>query len=163
MKKIILILALFPVFLFAEGGVLTVGEETVSYDTVFPTETGTLYYSDETLVASEHDAVTLIYKDDIAVLEAHDTDSDGNLDTFITLDSNGNTTNISGPGADTFTRPETVEFSTLLADRGADNTQEDLVGNLDSIDIPRYHNYTLYVILILLSVGGFWWYRRKRK
>jgi LPXTG-motif cell wall-anchored protein len=163
MKKIILIIILFPLFLFADSDLLTVGEETVSYETVFSTETGTLYYKDEKLVASEHEAVTLIYKDDLPVFEAHDTDGDGTLDTFITLDSNENITNISGPGAKTFTRPETVEFSTLLSERGTDNIQEDLVGNLDSIDIPRYHNYTLYVIIILLIAGAFWWYRRKRK
>lgn len=165
MKKIILILALIPILTFAESGVLTLGKETVSYDAVFSTETGTLYYTGDTLVASEHKKVTILYKNDLPILEAHDTNNDGVADTFITLDSDGNTIDTTGPGADTFIRPETVEFSTLIADKNTDYTdasEEDLVGSLDSITIPRYRNFTLYVIILLLLTGGYYWYRRRK-
>ena len=163
MKKLILILALFPTLLFAESGTLTLDNKTINYDSTISNEVGTLYYAGETLVASEHETVTILYENDLPVLEAHDTDNDGTPDTFLTLDAEEEIVNITGSGADVFTRPAVVEFSTDMNQDNADSIEEDLVGSLDSITIPKYRNYTLYIIIILLLAGGYWWYRKRKR
>ena len=167
MKKILFALLLLPLLTFAqEGGELTIGERTVAYTNSTENELGTYYYADDSLVASVHEKVSLVYENDIAVLEAHDTNGDGTLDAFLSLDSEGEVTEMTGEGASIFERPETVEFADLMAADGGgsevSDSDEDLVGDLDSITIPGNHNYTFYIFTVIFIGVAYWWYRRKK-
>lgn len=166
MKQIFILLMFLPFIAFAQVGEVVVGDMTVSYDTEVQKEGGTLYYFEDLLVASVHDGVTLVYENELAVLEAHDTDDDGTLDAYLTLDENGEVSATVGPGAAFFERPAPVEFDELLGEEiGGDGSaagNQDLVGSLDSITIPKYHNWLLYgFIALLVAGGGFWWHRKR--
>lgn len=173
MRKLIFVLLLLPLVTLAQaGGELTVGEQTITYDSQVKSEAGVLYFLGDDLVASEQGVVTLVYENDEVVLEAHDTDGDGQLDAFIALDGQGEVVEITGDRADAFVRPEVVEFTDLLkrseevgggSGASTSSTDEDLVGDLDSITIPRYHNYVQWALFILLVGGGVWWYRKKKR
>ncbi len=166
MKRIIFTILLLPLLTFAQtDGELTIGSKTVSYDTTTEVNGGMLYYQGDDLVASTHGKVALVYQEGQAVLEAHDTNDDGVFDAFLTLDSEGAVTKMEGEGASVFTRPEVVEFADLRAyeeKESAAANEEDLVGSLDSITIPGYHNYLLYVFIALLISGGYWYYRKRK-
>lgn len=167
MKKVIFIVVLMPLFALAQGGELVVGERTVSYDSSTSTDAGTLYYAGDNMVASENGAVMLVFENDQLILEAHDTNGDGVLDAFLTLDSSDEVVSMTGEGASVFERPEVKEFSELMAERGAGSAgapdEQDLVGSVDSISIPRYQNYTLYLWLVLIAGGGYWYYRKRQQ
>lgn len=165
MKKIFLLLLLLPVVTIAQGGDLEVNGETFLYDSIVEKDTLSLYYQGETLVASTHEGITLIYKNDQVVLEAHDTDKNGELDAFLTLDSNGEVMKIEGRGAEIFERPEIVEVDELIASGGGSEAaaQEDLVGSLDSIKIPGGGVPLATIILWLAIIGGGYWFYRKKK
>lgn len=165
MKKIFLLLLLLPVVALAQGGELEVGGETFLYDSIVEKDALSLYYQGETLVASTHEGITLVYKDDQVVLEAHDTEGNGELDTFLTLDSNGEVVKIEGDGAEAFERPEIVELNELIANGGGSEAaaQEDLVGSLDSIKIPGGGIPFGTIVLWLTIVGGGYWFYRKKK
>jgi hypothetical protein len=129
-------------------------------------ETVTLYYEGETLVASEQPGLTQVFRDDRAVLQAIDTTGDGTPDTFLTLDTEANITDVTGVGADQFTDPEPADFDELLAEAGGGSAaaEEDLVGPLDSIDIPKSGGFPWWIILLLLiGGGGYWFYRKKNR
>ncbi len=157
---------LLPLLTFAQAdGELTIGDKSVSYDTTTEVSGGMLYYQGEDLVASTLGKVALVYQDGQAVLEAHDTNDDGVLDTFLTLDREGAVTKMEGEGSSVFTRPEVVEFADLRAyeeKESAAANEDDPVGSLDSITIPSYHNYTLYVFILFLIGGGYWYYRKRK-
>lgn len=164
MKKYIYFIALIPFFAFAQAGELEVGEHTISYDSATTSEAGTLYYSGDTLVASQHPTTILVYENEQVVLEAHDTNADGELDTFVQLDTEEAIMNVTGEGAEALARPTAISLNELMSeDTDETGTLDDLVTNLDSITIPRYHNYTLYGFVIILIGGGFWWYRRQKR
>jgi hypothetical protein len=150
----------------AIGGSLDIAGDTVLYDVTTSTEGGTFYFAEDELVISSHGSLLLLYKNGLPTLEAHDTNNDGTPDTYITLTPEGDVTGITGDATETFTRPPQVDLATLIADgegkRLPDHSTEDLVGSLDSITVPRYHNYILYGFLIILSGGGYWWYRRRK-
>ena len=116
-------------------------------------------------MASESDGVTLVYENDGVILEAHDTDGDGKLDAFLTLDNNEEVTSIIGEGAGAFERPEVVEFEDLVAEEGGSEAaaEEDLVGSLDSITIPGSGLPWLPIIIVLLAaVGGYRFYKKRK-
>lgn len=169
MKKIIFTLLLTPVLLFAqESSSLTIGDRTIEYERSSQFDGSTYYYIGTDLVASEHDGVSLVYESDAVVLEAHDTDNDGTPDTFLEIDTAGEVKSVTGQGSEAFVRPETIEFVELLEGEGSGSfaaapDNADLVGSLDSIKIPKYHNWKLYGLIIVLIGGGVWWYRKKRK
>ena len=164
MKKIFLTILLLPLVSLAQAGELNVGDKNVAYDSVSEKEAVTLYYQGETLVASESDGVTLVYENDVLALEAHDTDGDGKLDAFLTLDSNEEVTSMTGEGVSAFERPETVEFEDLIAEGGSEAAaEEDLVGSLDSITIPGSGLPWLPIIIVLLAaVGGYRFYKKRK-
>jgi len=152
------------------GGELVLGESTITYDEVDNSEGVEYYYKDDSLVASKHENIWLVYEKDAVIYEAHDTNNDGDPDVFFKLDSNENVVDITGESADQFERPEVKEFSDLLSEANdvegesfIEGNTEDLVGDMSSIKIPKYHNYTLYVFILLLLGGGYWWYRKKQK
>jgi len=118
MKKIFLTILLLPLVSLAQAGNLVVGDKNVAYDSVSEKEVATLYYQGETLVASESDGVVVVYENDQVVLEAHDTDGDGELDAFLTLGNDGEVMKTEGDGAEVFRRPETVEVAELIANGG---------------------------------------------
>lgn len=162
----VFVVMLLPMLTLAQGGELTVGERTVTYDASIITETGILYYQGDEMVASEREGMTLLYEDSMPILEAHDTNNDGTLDTFVTLDANEDMVEVTGEGAEMFTRPEAVEFAVLQEVGGGEaaaHDEEDLVGSLDSITIPKYQNYALYAWVLILAGGGYWYYRRKKR
>jgi hypothetical protein len=170
MKYLFFSILLLPIVSFAQSSSeLVVGEQSVSYDGTTTTDTGTLYYQENTLVASEHQGVTLLYQDEQVTLEAHDTDGDGALDVFLTLGAEGEVVDTSGEGASMFERPETVEFAEFLASEGgggfaaAPTAEEDLVGSLDSITIPSGAGSWLVPVFILAAIVAGWWYFRGRK
>jgi len=169
MKRLFIVLLAVPLLVSAQtGGETTVGDMVVQYDSSAEKDSGVLYYASDSLVLSEHDGVTLVYQDGTVVLEAHDTDDDGTLDAYLTLDENGEVLAMAGPGVAFFERPSTVEFEELLGVEMITNdstaSNQDLVGSLDAITIPRYHNWSLYVVgLLFLIGGGFWWTRRTKK
>lgn len=169
MKKVIFAILLFPIFVFAQE-TLKVGERTVSYDARSETEVGVLYYQGDVLVASEHEAVTLVYENEQLVLEAHDTDGDGTLDAFVTFDADEAVVEIAGEGATVFERPEVKELAELMVAEGEGGAgsadapaEEDLVGSLDSIKIPGQGIPMMTIILWLAIIGGGYWYYRKRQ
>jgi hypothetical protein len=161
MRFLLLTILLLPAIVSAQGESLIVGDRTIQYDNVHEGETAKLFYQGETMVASEHADITIVYENDRAVLQAFDTDDDGTLDAFVELDNEANIESVTGPGADTFARPETVEFEASLESDETD--EEDLVGSLDSITIPR-HGLPWFLILLLLVIGGFgYWYLKLKK
>ncbi|MCA9355159.1 hypothetical protein KC865_01235 [Candidatus Kaiserbacteria bacterium] len=166
MKKITLTLLLLPMLAFAEAGELTVGEQTVLYDSSKRVESGVLYYSGGELVASEHGVVMFLYQNNEAVLEAHDISGNGEFDTFLTLNSEGGVSRVSGEGSGQLERKKTVELSDLMAEGGAGSEAsgppEDLVGPLDSITVSSYQDYRLYIITVIFIVLAYWWHRRKK-
>ena len=162
MKKLLLGILVLPLLVLAEEGELRVGGEVIAYDESSLTESGVLYYFNDELVASEHGAVLLVYKDDQVVMEAHDITGDGEFSTILTLDQSGAVVEVKGDGAEQFERPEVVELEELLAvDGGAGAPDDDLVGDLSSITIPKYRNYTFYIMTIVLLGSAYWWHRRK--
>lgn len=165
MKKILITLLLFPLLTFAQtGGELSVGEQTITYDTSTEIDSGVLFYLEDVLVASEHGVVMLVYQDDQVVLEAHDISGDGEYDTFLTLNEAGEVTKMEGEGVSAFERPEPVEFDDLLAESGgageAGTPDEDLVGSLDSITIPGSGKAFWFPIFLVISIVAGWWYFR---
>ena len=170
MKTLLFIFLMLPLLTFAQmGGELTVGERAVVYDEMTDFDGVEYYYKDNGLAASKHGNAWLVYEKDIVVYEAHDTDDDGNPDVFFTIDSNENVVEIVGESAAQFERPEVIEFSDLLneisnveGEAFYEGDVEDLVGDLSSIKIPKYHNYTLYVFILIFLGGGYWWYRKKK-
>ncbi len=169
MKKYLLILLLAPLLTFAQvEGELVVGENIVTYDRMVETDTSTMYFSADDMVASKIDGITMLYEYGRATLEAHDTDNDGTLDVFLTLDKFDQIKSATGTGVSVFERPAIVSFDELrtLADSEAQvdaQPSDDLVGSVSSIKIPRYHNWKLYVAIVLLAGGGFWWYRKRKE
>jgi len=99
---------------FAQAGEVVVGEKTIAYDSFSENENSVYYYLGDSLVVSQHDKVWLVYENDFAVLEAHDTDNDGELDVFLKLDKNENIIAVTGKKAPSFERPDSVEFEELL-------------------------------------------------
>lgn len=163
MKKIFFGILLLPLVTLAQAGELNIGESRVYYDSSSSTEAGTLYYQSDNLVASEHGGITLVYENDVVVLEAHDTDGDGKLDAFLELNDD-EVTSMTGEGASVFERPETVEFEELLAEGGSEAaTQDDLVGSLDSITIPGGGGFPWWIILLLAIGGGYWFYKKRQE
>jgi len=166
MKQFLLFLLFVPFLVSAQTEKeVIVGDMVVQYDAVIEKESSVLYFLADALVLSEHDAVTLVYQKDTVVLEAHDTDGDGVLDAYLSLDENGDLSAVTGEGARLFERPEPVELSELM-EEGAregkvDTSAVDPVGSLDSITIPKYRNWTLYGLVLLFLGGGVWWYRRR--
>jgi len=161
MKNIFFILLLLPLITFAqERGSLTIGKITVSYDRMEQSDDTTYYFIDDTLIASEHGNASFLYKNDQATFEAHDTNGDGELDAFLRLDSDAMVTEITGEGASVFERNEPKEFESKSFSSNQDN--DDLVGDLSSIKIPKYYNWKLYGLIVLLIGGGTWWYRKKK-
>ena len=167
MKKIFFTILLLPLLSFAqEGGEITIGEQTVVYDQMEVTEAATYYYSENNLVASEHGAISFVYENDAAVLEAHDTDGDGTLDAFIKLSADAQEVEVTGAGANAFQTEEPVEFADLVAERGGSEAAaptDSLVENIDAIKIPSYHNWKLYIITVIFIAAAYWWHRRKNK
>jgi hypothetical protein len=167
MKQLFIVCLLAPCLAFAQAGEVVVGDLTVQYDAVVEKNDVLLYYSADTLVLSEHESTTLVYKNDELVLEAHDTDGDGVLDAYLTVDQSGEVSAMTGPGVTFFERAAPVEFNELLSQEvvdGGGDTEADLVGSLDSITIPKYHNWLLYGFGALVVVGGgVWVYRKKKK
>ena len=153
MKKLFLLTLLLPLLTFAQTeSNLVIGSTPVQYDSKTETVEGTYYYRNESLVASEHEGISIVYEFESAVLEAHDTDGDGVLDTFLKLDKFNEIKSVEGSGVSEFERPESVEFSNLLEDDTDNNeaaTQEDLVGDLSSIKI----NLPLLLIMILVLLS----------
>jgi len=173
MKKILFTLLLLPLITFAQADKLILGEMVVEYDSVVEKEGLILYYLGDSMVASEHGDLWVAYEDNIDVIEAYDTDDDGKPDTFVTLNSVGEVKEVAGVEADNFMVPDVVEFDELMKEeeevRRNDGSEapivpsENLVDNLDSITIPKYHNYTLYGFFVVLLAGGVWWFKNKRK
>lgn len=167
MKKILLTLLMFPLLVSAQAGELVLGEMTVEYETVVEKDSSTLYFVGDEMVVSDHGDLWVVYKDGEDILEAYDTTHDGEPDTFITLSSTGEVMGVTGFGADRFTIPEVVEFDELLSEMEEGGSEastledEDLVGSLGSIKIPKYHNYGFYAFTIIFITAAYWWYRRK--
>ena len=116
MRFLFLLIFLIPLTLNAQSaGTITIGERTVNYDSMIESGGSNLYYQDDTLVASEHGSSAFVYENDVAVLEAHDTDGDGSYDTFLTLDASGEMLGVTGSGADRFTRAEPTTLEDLIA------------------------------------------------
>lgn len=165
MKTFVFAILPLPLLVFAQE-TLTVGEETISYDTRTETEVGVLYHQGDILMASEHTGVTLVYENEQVVLAAYDTDADGTLDAFVAFDETEAMTGITGDGASAFEQPEVKEFSDLMAERGAGGAgapDEDLVGPLDSITIPGQGVPVATIILWLVIIAaGYWVYKKKK-
>jgi len=153
-----------PLLLFAQTeSILHIGAQTITYDKEAKVGEVTLYYQADTLVASQQADVWIMYKDDQAVLEAYDTNTDGTPDTFVTLSKEGEVQAVTGEGATELERPVVVPFDDLLSkETGTTGTEEDLVGDISSITIPSYHNYTLYTLVLLVLGGGYWWYKKRK-
>ncbi|MCD5381524.1 MAG: hypothetical protein LR008_03040, partial [Candidatus Pacebacteria bacterium] len=156
-----------PLLASAQAGELIFGEMIVEYESVVEKDGVALYYQGESMVVSDHGDLWVVYKGDEEVLEAYDTTNDGRPDTYVTLNSAGEVEEIVGAGADSFSAPAVIEFSELLKEveeeggvEEASVPEDDLVGDLDSIKIPKYHNYGFYVFTIVFIAGAYWWYRR---
>ncbi len=166
MKLFLFTLLLLPVLTFAqEGGQVTIGDRTVAYDSSEVRDGNAYYFNGADLVASEHPGSAFVYVNDQAVLEAHDTTGDGSVDTFVSLDTNGQQTSVTGEGVDKFTKGEPTEFADLVAEKGGSEAaaQDDLVGSLDRITIPGggIPAWT-YILWIVILGGGYWLYKKRK-
>ena len=161
--KFLLLIALFlPFTVFAQDAhELTVGERTVQYEITIDDGGNTLYYQGDTMVAVTSEGVWILYENDQVVYEAHDTNEDGTADAFLTLDSKGDVTAMTGDGAKSFERPEVDVFSVGRDTDSITLAEEDLVGDLSSITIPGGTSYTWYLVLAaFLAAGGYLLYRK---
>ena len=162
MRWLLLCLCIVIAPLSTSAESLSVGDTNVQYDTVSEVDTTTLYYQKDALVASESGEIIVIYKNERAVMEAHDTNADGSPDTFITLDATDSVQDVSGTGATELIPPPVTEFTDLLAGEVVEqDALEDLVGSLESITVPKHRSYGLYLFFLLLVAGGWWWYKKK--
>jgi len=169
MRILIFTILLLPLMTFAqEGGILQIGGTSVNYTSQLEAEGAILYYQDDTLVASEHGGISLVYENDKVVLEGHDTDGDGAPDTFLTLDQNEEIAEVEGLSADKFERVVTTDFdpgSSGIDSPSAAAQDADLVGSIDRITIPGGGLpwfVWLLVALLLAAGGGYWWYRTRK-
>ena len=104
--KFLPLVLLIPFVAFAQANEVMIGDASVDYDERVETETGVLYFSEGSLVASEHDNdgngetdTWLKYTNEVVDLEVTDTDGDGTGDVFATIAANGEVANIEGDGA----------------------------------------------------------------
>lgn len=167
MKTIIIALLLLTPFALVFADAVSFGDISVNYDDTLQTESATLYYENDALVASQHDTdgngdadLWLRYEDDVLVLEMHDTDGNGEPDVFLDIDANEAVTSISGEGSEALTPPEAPLFEARSVGQGG-NAKEDLVGDLSSISIPGQGGFMKYVLLLLVIGGGYYYWKRR--
>ena len=175
MKYLIFTILLFPVLALAqETQTFSMGDMEFKYTESTEVDSVVYYYNGDAMLLSEHDLdgdddadLWIMYKDDEVILEAHDTNDNNVSDTYFVIGGDNSVKEIYGENVENFERPEILSFEELTGSEASGQqvtTQEDLVGDLDSIKIPGGDSNTWIIFLILiLGGGGYWWYSKKQK
>jgi hypothetical protein len=135
---------------------------------------GVLHYQGEStvpgsLVESWHDTdgdgeidTWFRYESDVVVEESYDTTGDGEPDVVLLLDAEERVSEITGPEAPSFIRPSTARFEPEPISL-TQSSDEDLVGDLSDITIKEpTNNWIFFVLLFLVGAMVYLFWQRQK-